>query len=270
VLRCRSLLALPLFSWSLAPTAGAIVVQPFTASGTYLRAPLDPPSFQVGSGGFVEELDGFLALSGQDLNGAAPGTTAQLSIDALPASLSLAFHSTLSADQTDLLLRYDFTNTSASPLPGVGFLSFLDVEIDETLNTFFNEYGETAGSPAAGQGWEIDEPGFVFGDIFDHLLAGSLDGTNSVPVASPDDVSLALSFGLGVLAPGQVARFEVLISEDGDALGGFVLRQHDMDPASASVVTYSLAASIVPEPGTALLLGVGLLGLGMKMRGQGA
>lgn len=270
MLRCRSLLALPLFSWSLAPTAGAIVVQPFTASGTYLRAPLDPPSFQVGSGGFVEELDGFLALSGQDLNGAAPGTTAQLSIDALPASLSLAFHSTLSADQTDLLLRYDFTNTSASPLPGVGFLSFLDVEIDETLNTFFNEYGETAGSPAAGQGWEIDEPGFVFGDIFDHLLAGSLDGTNSVPLGSPDDVSLALSFGLGVLAPGQVARFEVLISEDGDALGGFVLRQHDMDPASASVVTYSLAASIVPEPGTALLLGVGLLGLGMKMRGQGA
>jgi hypothetical protein len=88
-----------------------------------------------------------------------------------------------------------------------------------------------------------------------------------VPLASPDDVSLALSFALGMLAPGQVARFEVLISEDGDALGGFALGQHDVDPASTTVVSSSLAASIVPEPGTALLLGAGLLGLGLRMRG---
>ena len=37
---------------------------------------------------------------------------------------------------------------------------FVDHEIDEEENTFFNEVGDTGGSPAANQSWEIDEPGF--------------------------------------------------------------------------------------------------------------
>jgi hypothetical protein len=39
---------------------------------------------------------------------------------------------------------------------------FVDHEIDEVTNTFFNETGSTSGAPAAaGQSWEIDEPGYV-------------------------------------------------------------------------------------------------------------
>lgn len=230
--------------------AQAIVVAPFTANGTYARPP-GPPSFQIGSGGFVEEIGAFVLPAG------APAAT-QLSTAAVLAGLALSFSSSLSADATDLLLAYEFTNTDALPLAGLTFLSFVDVEIDETLNTFFNEYAVTTGALAAGENYEIDEPSFVFGDIFANAQAGALDGTNAVPAASPDDVAMALSFAIGLLNPGQTARFELLLSEDGDTLGGFAIHQHDIDLRSSSVSTYSGAASIVPEPGTALLLGAGL------------
>ncbi len=262
----RRSLVLLLVSCAIATSSSAIAPQTFTANGTYLRPALDPPSFQIGSGGFVEELDAFVSIAGSDLNGAAYGTSARLSTDSVPAGLSLAFSSTLSGDETDLLLRYDLTNEGASPIAGLSFLSFLDVEIDEVRNTFFNEYGESAGTPAAGQGWEIDEPGYVFGDVYDHLLSGALDGSNALPAASPDDVSLALSFAPGMLAPGATMRVELMISEDGDALGGFALRQRDSDPSSATVVTYSGAATLVPEPATVWLVAAGLALLARRAR----
>lgn len=255
----RALAALlPVLVFSV-PAAHAIVVAPFGPNGTYQRPPGQPPVFQIGSGGFVEELDAFVRTDG------APAAT-RLATSPVPGGLALAFQSSLSADGSDLLLVYDFTRTGATPLASITFLSFLDVEIDEATNTFFDEYGEVSGSPVPGQGWEIDEPGFVSGDIFTNALAGMLDGTNAVPAGAPDDVSMALSFGLGPLGVGQIARFEVMISQDGGRLGGFALRHHDIDPASTTVVTYSGRASIVPEPGALLLLGTGIAGLALRWR----
>lgn len=248
MLRGRWIPIVSVFFVAWAPDAGAITPGAFTASGTYQR--VGAPDFTVGVGGTVEEVAGFV-------KGAGP--TAQLGVDPLPDGLVLSFASTLSADGTDLVLRYDFTNTSLAQIAsGVTFVSFLDAEIDEPVNTFFNEYGETDGVLAAGQGFEIDEPGFTFGDIYSNALAGALDGTNAVPFSAPEDVSMALSFLLGTLAPGQIARFELMISEDGDALGGFRLRQRDIELDSSTEITFSGAASVVPEPGTALLLGFGL------------
>lgn len=43
---------------------------------------------------------------------------------------------------------------------------FVDHEIDALVNTFTNGFGAVQGSPISGQSWEIDEPGFAFGDIF--------------------------------------------------------------------------------------------------------
>jgi hypothetical protein len=239
--------------------ARAISIAPFTSSGTYSRPP-GPPSFQIGSGGFVEEIDAFLARAGD-------AVAAQLSQQSPPAGLALGFSSMLSTDTTDLLLRYDVVNTSAAAISGITFLSFFDAEIDESLNTFFNEYAETEGALAAGRDYEVDEPGFAFGDIVSNARAASLDGTNAVPIGAPDDVSMALSFALGPLNPGQTARFEILLSEDGDAIGGFAIRQRDVDARSRTVITYSGTASVVtgpgpvspvPEPGAALVFGAGL------------
>jgi hypothetical protein len=258
-------LLVPLLVAALAPTASAIVTPTFGPNGTYAR-PLGAPSgFLIGSGGTVEELDAFVAISGQDLNGADFGSAAQLSVDPVPAGLGLTFSSTLLDAGATLLLRYDFTNQGAAAVAGLTFLSFLDAEIDETTNTFFNEYATTAGALAPGQGHEADEPGYAFGDIFDHLLAGALDGTNAVGIGAPDDVSMALSFLIASLAPGQTARFDLFVSENGTATG-FRIDQMDVDPASATAITFSGTASVIPEPGTAALLGLGLTVLASRAR----
>jgi len=44
-------------------------------------------------------------------------------------------------------------------------IAFFDHEILEPGNSYFNEFGTISGAVAAGQSWEIDEPGYEFGDI---------------------------------------------------------------------------------------------------------
>lgn len=246
----------------------AISLTPFGSYGE--GGALHSQMLTIGAGGRVNEVDAFLSIDGMDLNGSAFGTSAQLSIDALPAGLSYNFSSSLSADATDLILSYTFINNTGGFLSNTRFFVFLDTEIDEPINTYFNEYGEVSGIVGAGatdayaDAWEIDEPGFVFGDIFNHLLDGLLDNTNTLPLGSPDDVSLALGFDLGNLAPLAMATVNVLISEDGDAIGSLALVQRDSDPDSVTVITVSgqsVIAATVPEPSTGLLFGGGLMAL---------
>jgi hypothetical protein len=106
---------------------------------------------------------------------------------------------------------WQFTNTTGAPLQNVRFIVFLDADIDRNTNTFFNEFGELVslslppGAPAGAAvatSWEIDEPGFLFGNIAPHVMTGMLDNTNEVPAAAPNDVSLALGYQAGTLAPG--------------------------------------------------------------------
>ncbi len=213
----------------------------------------------VGPGGEVFEIDAFLAIDGRDLNGDGVGTAAQLSRDALPPGLSLGFEAVLSPDATDLTLSYTLTNDTGGALEGVTFLSFVDAEIDAGINTYFNEYAQTAGSLAAGQGFEVDEPGFTFGDIFGNLLLSRLDGSNAVPAGAPEDVAVALSFSLGTLGPGATRIVDIQLSEDGDAIGSFAIHHLDMDPASGTSITYS--GAVVPEPSSAWLALAGMTAL---------
>lgn len=118
---------------------------------------------------------------------------------------------------------------------------YVDHELSESLNTFFNELGSVHGSVPAGLSWEIDEPGFSSspGDIYDHVLRGSLD--NSVGKSGPDDVAMALAWSFA-LQPGETGSLSFLLSTEQPS--GFHLRHSD--PDSGESVYFSAALRIVP------------------------
>jgi hypothetical protein len=154
--------------------------------------------------------------------------------------------------------------------PGTGgsfFLgAFFDHEIDESINTYFNEFGESSGSPAAGQSWEIGDPALI-GGIYDHLADGTLSNTNDL--SAPDDVSMALGWDF-TLAAGDRAIIEMVLALVSPT-SGFSLAHRDPDsgPDSQATIYFSSTLDIqpgqpgapVPEPGTMLLVGTGIVGL---------
>ena len=153
-----------------------------------------------------------------------------------------------------------FTLTYIAPSAGVfDFIAFVDLEIDETENTFFNEYGAAVGAPVAGQTWEIDEPGWVFGDIYDNFVAGTLDNLNGVPDTAPDDVSMALGWAL-IMNADDIATLTFSTNTTAPASGFYLVHT---DPDSVASVYFSSTATVVPtgvpEPGTLTLFGLGLL-----------
>ncbi len=203
-------------------------------------------SFTIGPGGSVYELDAFVSVEGFDLNGPVqPGTSAQLSQYSLPAGMVYSFTNALSADQTAVVLTYAFSNTTSTVFTNVRFFVLLDAEIDQSINTFFNEYGTVKG--VAGHGavdgspdeWQIDEPGFTTGTLYRNLFLGALDNSNSIPQSAPNDVALALGFTIGDIAPGGAPALQVMISENGNSLGSLALVQHDSDPNSKTFITLS-------------------------------
>ena len=140
---------------------------------------------------------------------------------------------------------------------------FVDHEIDETTNTFFNETASSHGVAAAGQSWEIDEPGYVFGDIFDNFMAGSLDNTNAFQAGLQDDVAMAMGWNFS-LASDETAFISFLLSVQ-EPTGGFYLTQHDSDSNLALHLSGTLqirqdGSHPAPEPATLGLVALGLLG----------
>ena len=149
--------------------------------------------------------------------------------------------------------------------------AFFDHEIVALPNTSFNEFGSTSGTAGAGQSWEIDEPGYTSGNAYQNFLAGTLDNTNGVPDGASNDVSMALGWAFH-LQQGGAARLQFTVATT--APTGFALLHTDPE----SQVTVYLSSQFdnvapVPEPGTMLLMGSGLLGLfglGYKRRQRNA
>lgn len=172
-------------------------------------------------------------------------------------------------------------------LPGSGaraFAVFLDHEINlANAGAQFNEYGATHGTPAAGQTWEIDEPGWaagytpagpILGDIYGHATSSppALENLNSVFSAIPYDVSMALAWNF-VTPAGHNAIVGLRVAETAPT-GGFYLSHTDAETLAtlyfSGNVTFQATNGVeLPEPGTWALLGTILVivaGSGLKRR----
>ncbi len=171
----------------------------------------------------------------------------------------------------------------AGDLEDHSFIAFFDHEIDENINTYFNEYGTVHNKSVlpVGQSWEIDEPGYKFGDIYqnttgwdgvDYSSPIGLDNYNNVDSSWPDDVSMAMGWDFG-LGEGEYATISLVVSDDISDMptSGFYLSQ--TDPDSEYSIYFSTALEItgnspapgpgpsIPEPSTLFLMGLGLAGL---------
>lgn len=123
-------------------------------------------------------------------------------------------------------------------------IGYFDLEIHESANTFFNEFGNiSSNSPSVGQSWEIDEPGFFYGDILDNVFSGDLDFSNGVQSGAEDDVAFALGWDF-VLLSNEVAVIDFIFTNIVPA-SGFYLSQTDPE-LSESVYFYS-ALSIIGD-----------------------
>lgn len=156
------------------------------------------------------------------------------------------------------------------------FLAAFDHDIEGTGSTFYDETGSVHGTAAAGQTWEIDEPGYwniygsSTGDIHNNFLGGHLDNTVFNDEGIPqEDVSMGMGwhFSLGDF---ETAAVTLTLSETMPT-SGFYLQQYDNPSEKSIYLSSSLVITSdepgpgptnpIPEPGTMLLFGTGLAGI---------
>jgi hypothetical protein len=140
---------------------------------------------------------------------------------------------------------------------------YVGVFFDHDVNGVQNR-AEAVGAPGAGQTWEIDEPGYIFGDIYGHLQKSALDSQNAVSDANPGDASMAMGWRLH-LSGEQTAELTLLLTQTEPSSPGFCLVQRDLDESPTSVFLsglLSVSGVSVPDPGASgLLLGLGSLAI---------
>jgi hypothetical protein len=168
---------------------------------------------------------------------------------------------------------YDFTtaqtwSTTFNTVGSHNFGVFVDPEITETVNTFFNETGNAVVDAAYADSrlsWAIGDPlGSIWYDVQNNNALG-----NGYVGPATGDVSLALMWNFN-LNPNETASLFFSLS-DTKPLSGFYLEQTEslasLYFSSTLVITDNgNGGTPVPEPSTIVLLGTALAGLGMYAR----
>ena len=200
---------------------------------------------RFGTSGSVFELDAFVHI--------ADGST-KLSAGLPDPLTQLEFrHETVSGG-SGLQLTYRFKNGGSAQITNAAFFVFVDPEIAGDID-YTNEYGIVGGTAGHGSGdnapdyWEIDEPEFQSGNIYSHLLAGTLDNSNGVPSAHPQDVAMALGFDLGTLNPTNTVEVRITLSDTQPDNSLFTLTTRDLANAIDSLSLFGTATVDRRVPG---------------------
>jgi hypothetical protein len=119
--------------------------------------------------------------------------------------------------------------------------------------------------------------GFDFGDVYQVFINGVSQGDTSDTQLGPPDGTGSGPFSTGtftfVAAAAQSITLDfadILMQYFGvpDPYGGGTPTLANYTPAGIFVTVTETASAVVPEPASAALLGVGLLGLGWRQRRQ--
>ena len=149
------------------------------------------------------------------------------------------------------------------------FLSFFDHEIDEAINSFFNETGKTLGSlqvpPPSPLFWQIDEPGYTVGDIYNEFKNATYENENmfGATILGQEDVSMGIGRDF-TLDNNQRAIFTLVLGTTPPPLGVNALWQYDPESDASVFLSESYEVrntSVTPIPGTLILMVSGLAGL---------
>ena len=190
---------------------------------------------------------------------AASPATAASTLWELAANADGVFGSTLTGDPPppgldtsgiDLVTGLG-TMTYTQTAPGNHFvIGYFDLDVGIPADVYYNEYGTVFGSPEPGQSWEIDEPSYVFGDIWFNVQDGLLDNTNAIPQGLEDDGAMAIGWDYS-LPPAATAVIDFTAGE-AEPASGFYLSQTDVDTGETVYLSSTIDITVIPEPLTVL------------------
>ena len=152
--------------------------------------------------------------------------------------------------------------------------SFFDLDLDVATTGFSYEFGRTYNSADPRMSWEVDEPGYWVGNLYEHFLGPGFDRTIGTDgFASellPDDVAVGMGWDFD-LGTGYLANLAFTASEEAPS-SGFYIAQYEGYGSYAPVYYYGtleilpVGEQVVPEPSTFLLLGTAMGGLALCRR----